>query len=84
MKQSTIDGTKRKAVFRLKFMETYTCLKKQETPPINNRNLPLKKYKKHTGEDGGNIGGSGIHFPSTPGKYLADPVSYTHLRAHET
>ena len=23
-------------------------------------------------EDGGNIGGSGIHFPSTPGKYLAD------------
>ena len=24
------------------------------------------------GEDGGNIGGSGIHFPSTPGKYLAD------------
>ena len=24
------------------------------------------------GEDGGNIGGSGVHFPSTPGKYLAD------------
>ena len=24
------------------------------------------------GEDGGNIGGSGIHFPETPGKYLAD------------
>ena len=24
------------------------------------------------GEDGGNIGGSGIHFPSAPGKYLAD------------
>ena len=23
-------------------------------------------------EDGGNIGGIGIHFPSTPGKYLAD------------
>ena len=23
-------------------------------------------------EDGGNIGGSGIHFPSAPGKYLAD------------
>ena len=23
-------------------------------------------------EAGGNIGGSGIHFPSTPGKYLAD------------
>ena len=23
-------------------------------------------------EDGGNIGGSGVHFPSTPGKYLAD------------
>ena len=24
------------------------------------------------GEDGGNIGGSGVHFPSTPGEYLAD------------
>ena len=23
-------------------------------------------------EDGGKIGGSGIHFPSAPGKYLAD------------
>ena len=23
-------------------------------------------------EDGGEIGGSGVHFPSTPGKYLAD------------
>ena len=23
-------------------------------------------------EDGGNIGGSGVHFPSTPGTYLAD------------
>ena len=23
-------------------------------------------------EDGGNIGGSRVHFPSTPGKYLAD------------
>ena len=23
-------------------------------------------------EDGGTIGGSGIHFPSAPGKYLAD------------
>ena len=23
-------------------------------------------------QDGGNIGGSGVHFPSTPGKYLAD------------
>ena len=23
-------------------------------------------------EDGGNIGGSGVHFPATPGKYLAD------------
>ena len=23
-------------------------------------------------EDGGNIGGSGVHFPSTPGKYVAD------------
>ena len=29
-------------------------------------------YKKIEEEDGGNIGGSGVHFPSTPGKYLAD------------
>ena len=32
-----------------------------------------KKLKPNCGrEDGGNIGGSGIHFPSAPGKYLAD------------
>ena len=28
--------------------------------------------KRLLGEDGSNIGGSGVHFPSTPGKYLAD------------
>ena len=31
----------------------------------------IKKIIDET-EDGGNIGGSGVHFPSTPGKYLAD------------
>ena len=30
------------------------------------------KLKFNEEEDGGNIGGSGVHFPSTPGKYLAD------------
>ena len=30
------------------------------------------KPRKLGWEDGGNIGGSGIHFPATPGKYLAD------------
>ena len=30
------------------------------------------KYKKSTLQDGGNISGSGVHFPSMPGKYLAD------------
>ena len=30
------------------------------------------KTIKEESEDGGNIGGSGIHFPTTPGKYLAD------------
>ena len=29
----------------------------------------LKNKTKNTG---GEIGGSGVHFPSTPGKYLAD------------
>ena len=32
----------------------------------------LENIMKEGWEDGGNIGGSGIHFPSTPGKYLAD------------
>ena len=31
----------------------------------------IKKIIDET-EDGGNIGGSGVHFPSTPGKHLAD------------
>ena len=29
-----------------------------------------KEIEKMKCEDGGNIGGSGVHFPSTPGKYL--------------
>ena len=34
----------------------------------------FKKVKNTTefGEDGGKIGGSGVHFPSTPMKLLAD------------
>ena len=34
----------------------------------------LNSEINHTipGEDGGNISGSGVHFPSTQGKYLAD------------
>ena len=32
----------------------------------------LKKIIHEDLEDGGNIGGSRIHFPSVPGKYLAD------------
>ena len=34
-------------------------------------NLKKKKTLRRR-EDGGNIGGSRIHFPATPGKYLAD------------
>ena len=34
--------------------------------------IDIHKKKVSTEEDGGNIGGSGIHFPSAPGKYLAD------------
>ena len=30
------------------------------------------KGHKRSYKDGSNIGGSGVHFPSTPGKYLAD------------
>ena len=32
----------------------------------------LMKESEEFREDGSNIGGSGIHFPSAPGKYLAD------------
>ena len=31
-----------------------------------------KVKDKESREDGGKIGGSGVHFPSTPVKYLAD------------
>ena len=31
-----------------------------------------KKKRLRPGEDGGKIGGSRVHFPSTPVKYLAD------------
>ena len=35
--------------------------------------FPLRSRTRQVDlEDGGNIGGSGIHFPSAPGKYLAD------------
>ena len=43
---------------------------------IINHMIRKTKYYLKSGkedlEDGGNIGGSGIHFPSVPGKYLAD------------
>ena len=39
----------------------------KETPVL----VYLKLFRL-SGKDGGNIGGSGVHFPSTPGKYLAD------------
>ena len=35
-------------------------------PAIKNKNVSIRR------QDGSNIGGSGVHFPSTPGKYLAD------------
>ena len=37
---------------------------------LSRRNF--SKRKRRENEDGGNIGGSRVHFPSTPGKYLAD------------
>ena len=36
------------------------------------QNTFFQVKESYRGEDGGNIGGSGIHFPSTPGKYLGD------------
>ena len=40
---------------------------------VNNKTKEeIKNTLKQTWEDGGNIGGSGFHFPSMPGKYLAD------------
>ena len=38
---------------------------------VNGLNAPIKRHRTRW-EDGGNIGGSGVHFPSIPGKYLAD------------
>ena len=32
----------------------------------------ISRYRGFSWEDGGTIGGSGVHFPSTPVKYLAD------------
>ena len=37
---------------------------------LSRRNF--SKRKRRENEDGGNIGGSRVHFPSTPGKHLAD------------
>ena len=39
---------------------------------MKNSFLKLIKKGDWDSEDGGNIGGSRIHFPSAPGKYLAD------------
>ena len=36
---------------------------------LTSKNIPEEIGPR---EDGGNIGGSGVHFPSTQGKYLAD------------
>ena len=38
----------------------------------NVRFLLFKEPTWERSENGGNIGGNGVHFPSTPGKYLAD------------
>ena len=34
--------------------------------------MDIQKHVAEGWADGGNIGGSRIHFPSVPGKYLAD------------
>ena len=39
---------------------------------IFNKNYTLTRQERDFWEDGGNIGVSRIHFPSVPGKYLAD------------
>ena len=40
--------------------------------PSRTADLKIKHIWYWMGEDGDNTGGSGVHFPSTPGKYLAD------------
>ena len=57
--------TKRRTITNLKSINNPKCqkIKLHGTQTIKELRL---------GEDGGNIGGSGIHFPSAPGKYLAD------------
>ena len=39
---------------------------------INSRSRSGQRREDGNWEDGGDIGGSGVHFPSTPVKYLAD------------
>ena len=41
-------------------------------------NGPKEKYYRR--EDGGEIGGSGVHFPSMPVKYLADLRSRANIQ----
>ena len=39
---------------------------------INSRSRSGQRREDGNWEDGGDIGGSGVHFPSTPVKYLDD------------
>ena len=47
----------------------YGKISRQTTKTISEG---INQEKERDLEDGGNIGGSRIHFPSVPGKYLAD------------
>ena len=46
--------------------------------------LPLKINDMVIAEDGGEIGGSGVHLPSTPVKYLADLRSRANIQQYSS
>ena len=67
---------------KINYLNTLTC------GNVNDSHRDKDKQKKMSyvwrGEDGGNIGGSGIHFPATPGKYLADLRSRTNSQQYSS
>ena len=51
---------------------------------INSRSRSGQRREDGNWEDGGDIGGSGVHFPSTPVKYLADLRSRANSQQYST
>ena len=58
-------------VMRQKLGLKSTVWTRRKKEASNQKRMKKQEFRKRI-EDGGNIGGSGVHLPSTPGKYLAD------------